>query len=99
MPACRGRNYSACHLVAQPCWDFPTGATGGRMAHSRVGFAIIAGQGERIPHELVNRSREKARVRQSDVEEEQRQQLSMSRRVGKLVSEWPQLRLAGYLLA
>ncbi|HEY1386949.1 MAG TPA: glycosyltransferase family 39 protein [Ktedonobacterales bacterium] len=40
-------------------------------------------------------------MRQSDIEKEkrQRQRLSMPRRVGKLLSEWPQLRLAGYLLA
>jgi Dolichyl-phosphate-mannose-protein mannosyltransferase len=38
-------------------------------------------------------------VRQSEVEEAQWQDVSMSRRVGKLLSQWPQLRLAGYLLA
>jgi hypothetical protein len=38
-------------------------------------------------------------VRQSDVEEAQWQRLAKSRRVGKLLSQWPQLRLAGYLLA
>ncbi len=38
-------------------------------------------------------------MRQSDIEEKKRQDLSMSRRIGKLLSEWPQLRLAGYLLA
>lgn len=38
-------------------------------------------------------------MRQSDVEEAQWQRLSLPRRVGKLLSQWPQLRLAGYLLA
>ena len=38
-------------------------------------------------------------MRQNVVEETQRQRLPISRRVGKLLSEWPQLRLAGNLLA
>lgn len=38
-------------------------------------------------------------MRQSDVEKAQRRRLSLPRRVGKLLSQWPQLRLAGYLLA
>ncbi|HKW23998.1 MAG TPA: glycosyltransferase family 39 protein, partial [Ktedonobacterales bacterium] len=38
-------------------------------------------------------------MRQNVVEEAQWQRVSISRRVGKLLGEWPQLRLAGYLLA
>ncbi|HEX5548247.1 MAG TPA: hypothetical protein VFX24_12620, partial [Ktedonobacterales bacterium] len=38
-------------------------------------------------------------MRQSEVEETQRQRLPISHRVSKLLSQWPQLRLAGYLLA
>jgi hypothetical protein len=59
----------------------------------------MAGQDEHSETESVEIGRKKARVRQSEVVEEQRQGLSAARRVGKLLREWPQLRLAGYLLA